>query len=102
MRSEEELGGEIGDGTRSFARIGGRSAYPAPKNPVAHSVGERHIVVVLGCKRRKFSLHVVEIVEKGSPQCVLAETGSIIFNLGRARAGNALGAHENSLLSLST
>jgi hypothetical protein len=38
---------------------------------------------VLGRKRRKFSQHVVEIVEKGALQRILAKTGSIILDLGR-------------------
>ena len=88
VRAHQELGGQIRHGSRGLLGIGGRRADPALQHAVAHRIGERHVVVVLGRERRKFALHVEQIVEEGVLQRLLAEGCAVVFELQQRTHGD--------------
>ena len=89
MRAHQELGGQIGDGARAVPGVVGGRADPALQHAVAHRIGERHVVIVLGGKGWEFALHVEEIVQEGILDGLLVERGAPV-------AGLPHGAHTTS------
>ena len=88
MRTHEEFGGEIRNGSRALLGIGGRGADPALQHAIAHRVRERHVVVGLGGERRKLALDVEQVVEEGVLERLLAHRNAVFVDLRRRTAGD--------------
>jgi hypothetical protein len=84
----EEFGGEIRDGSRALLGVGGRGADPALQHAIAHRVGQRHVVVGLGGKRRKLALDIEEVVEEGVLERLLAHGNAVFVDLRGRSAGD--------------
>ena len=93
MRPHQEFGRQISDCACSLSGVGRGSADPALQQAVAHHEGERQITVRAACQRRKFALHIKEIVKKSAFERVLAQACTVFFALGFG-GGRALGAQD--------
>ena len=85
VRAEQELGGEVGDRARAFARVGLGGAHPAMQQVVAHQVREREVIVAPGGERRELALNVKQVVEKVALDGLLGEAGAVLLDGCRER-----------------
>ena len=79
MRAHQKLSRHVGDGARALGRIGAGRADPALQQPIAHRVGQRHVVIVSGRQRGEFSLDIEEVVHKRVLERVFRHRRPIIF-----------------------
>ena len=79
MGAHQELGGEIRDRARAVLGVGFGGTDPAMQHAVAHRVGERHVVVVLGGQGRDLALHVKQVIQEGVLEGFLAQGEAVVF-----------------------
>ena len=96
VRPREELGRHVADRSHLARVIRGARVDPPLEQPVAHRVGERHVLVVLGRDRGKAGLQAEEIAEEIAPDRIRAGTGARMLVAGVRKVG-ARGRRGRSL-----
>jgi hypothetical protein len=93
LRADQELGRQIAGQLDVVRSIGLRRAHPARQQPVAHTVGERHIPVVAGGDIGETCLQTGQIVEHRSREGRGREPSTSRLRRGRGRGGRFHGCH---------
>ena len=91
VRTQEEFRGEIRDGARAVLGVRRRRADPALQHAIAHGVGERHVVVVLGGERRELALHVEQAVQERVLDGLFRQAGALVLELPHGAQNTSTG-----------
>ena len=76
----EKFRRQIADNLDVLVEPGLHCFSQAMQQPVPHSVGQGHVIIVAGGNFRKFSLNIKQIVKHRPAQCLLTVAGAVVFD----------------------
>lgn len=76
LRTDQELGGHVADGTTATFAVGAGGLHPALQQTVTHCLRERMEAVAARRRSGETGLHIHQLVEQATLQRVHAEPGT--------------------------